>query len=443
MVTVAVLTAVAVELAYSSRVSLQIAANARDELRASYAARGGVNLARLVLSFQQQLDGAAGLGGGAPNLASLASAAGGANAAGLAGALAGLAGGMPRVQLWNHVPVTSELGEGLFPTATQATAATPAIPATAATAATPATPATAAGRGGAGAVTFDARVEDEGTKVNAQLDGFVQGADRKVLQRTQTLYQLFCDAKWDPLFDREDAKGNKVTREGLLVNLRDWVDDNERTSELNRGGSPANCGLVVGAPPFVDAFGDENQPYDKGEARYRAKNAHMDSLDELYLVAGIGDAFMAAFRDNLTVYLPFNAKQNVNVTDRQRLLDNARAIADQPLNPMFLDPTFADRLQKAVMERTLGGILSITPKDFQTLVELAGVKTNPAAVGGSGTSTGNDALTDRSDTFRIRAKGTAGAVTTGIDAVVRMESVQQTMGQPMAAPGRLVHWREE
>ena len=430
MVTVAVLTAMAVELAYSSRVSLQIAANARDELRASYAARGGVNLARLVLSFQQQLDGAAGLGGGAPNLASLAGAAGGANAAGgaaagLAGALAGLAGGMPRVQLWNLVPVTSELGEGLFPAATLAT------------------PATAAGRGGAGAVTFDARVEDEGTKVNAQLDGFVQGADRKVLQRTQTLYQLFCDAKWDPLFDREDAKGNKVTREGLLVNLRDWVDDNERTSELNRGGSPANCGLVVGAPPFVDAFGDENQPYDKGEDRYRAKNAHMDSLDELYLVAGIGDAFMAAFRDNLTVYLPFNAKQNVNVTDRQRLLDNARAIADQPLNPMFLDPTFADRLQKAVMERTLGGILSITPKDFQTLVELAGVKTNPAAVGGSGTSTGNDALTDRSDTFRIRAKGTAGAVTTGIDAVVRMESVQQTMGQPMAAPGRLVHWREE
>ena len=29
------------------------------------------------------------------------------------------------------------------------------------------------------------------------------------------------------------------------------------------------------------------------------------------------------------------------------------------------------------------------------------------------------------------------------DAVVRMESVQQTMGQPQAAPGRLVHWREE
>jgi len=287
-------------------------------------------------------------------------------------------------------------------------------------------------------------VEDEGTKVNAQLDGFTSTGDRKVLQRAQTLYQLFCDAKWDPLFDREDAKGNKVTREGLLVNLRDWVDDNERTSELNRGGSPANCGMVVGAPPFVDAFGDENQLYDKGEDRYRAKNAHMDSLDELYLVAGIGDAFMAAFRDNLTVYLPLNAMQNVNVTDRQRLLDNARSIALQPLDPMFQDPAFADRLQKAMMLQTLGGILSITPSSFAQLVELSGVRTNPAAVGAtSGTSSGNNALTDRSDTFRIRAKGTAGSVTTGIDAVVRMESVQQTMGQPMAAPGRLVHWREE
>ncbi len=95
------------------------------------------------------------------------------------------------------------------------------------------------------------------------------------------------------------------------------------------------------------------------------------------------------------------------------------------------------------MDRTLGGILSITPTEFFGIVDTAGVKTNRSLLG-TGTGTGaNDALTDRSDTFRIRAKGTAGAVTTGIDAVVRMESQQQTMGQPIAAPGRLVHWREE
>jgi general secretion pathway protein K len=323
----------------------------------------------------------------------------------------------PRVQLWNLVPVTSALADGLFPAPPGKETLGPS---------------------------FDARVEDEALKVNAQLLGYLTGGDLKIWQRTQALYQLVCDAKWDPLFDRQDDRGNKTSREDLLIHLRDWVDENERTSDLSvAAGSAATCGLVVRQPPFVDAFGDENQLYDRGEDRYRAKNAYMDSLEELYLVAGIGDAFMAAFQDNLTVYLALNAKQNVNTTDRQRILLNARLIADQPLDPLLQDPTFADRLVKAMMERTLGGILSITPRDFAVLVGVAGLKTN-AALLGTGTGTGpNDALTDRSDTFRIRAKGTAGTVTTGIDAVVRMDSPQQTMGQPMAAPGRLVHWREE
>jgi general secretion pathway protein K len=316
------------------------------------------------------------------------------------------------VQLWNLVPVGTSLAEGLFPT-------DPA-------------------RGGAKPPTFDAQVEDEALKVNAQLEGLVGTGDRKLWQGVQSVYQLVCDSRWDPLFDREDAQGNRTTREDLLVRLRDWVDENERTSELAvAGGTGATCGLVVGQPPFADAFGDENQPYDRGDERYRAKNARMDSLDELYLVAGIGDAFMAAFRDQLTVYLPRDAKRNVNVLERQRLLELARVIADQPLNPMFQDPAFADRLMKAVMERTLGGLLSMTPKEFGALVDLAGVKTNGNLLG----SGPNDPLTDRSTTFRIRSRATAGAVTTGIDAVVRLE--QQQPGQPLAAPGRLVHWREE
>ncbi|HYS79620.1 MAG TPA: hypothetical protein VEM76_02860, partial [Anaeromyxobacteraceae bacterium] len=46
---IAILTAVAVDLAYNTRVSLQMAANARDELRATYLAKSGVALSRLVL----------------------------------------------------------------------------------------------------------------------------------------------------------------------------------------------------------------------------------------------------------------------------------------------------------------------------------------------------------------------------------------------------------
>ena len=60
MVAVAVLTALAADLAYESQVSLRIAANARNELQATYLAKSGIAVSRLVLAFQQELDGVGG-----------------------------------------------------------------------------------------------------------------------------------------------------------------------------------------------------------------------------------------------------------------------------------------------------------------------------------------------------------------------------------------------
>lgn len=396
LVSVAVLTAMAVDLAYQSSVSLQIAGNARDELRAQYLARSGVAMGRLVLSFQEQLDALAPRG----------------------------VTGVPRVQLFNLVPVGPALVDGLFSGA--------AVPLAEGEAETKARK--------AAAPTFEAEIDDEGRKVNAQLEGLVGTSDSKVQQNAQALYRLVCDARWDPLFDREDANGTRTTREDLLVRLRDWVDTAEGSPTLGiaAGSATAQCGLVIGQPPFVDAFGDKNQPYDRGEDRYRTKNARMDSLDELYLVAGIGEAFMGAFRDALTVYLPRDAKRNVNEQDRQRLVALAGAVADPPGQPALLDPEFADRLAKAVRERTLGGILAMTPKDFGGLVELAGVHVNAALL----TDGPNSPFTDRSTTFRIRSTGKVGAVRSSVDAVVRMGEQKQP-GDPLALPGRLIHWRED
>ena len=55
VVAIAVLTAVATEFAYNSRVDLQLAANQRDEVRAYFLARSGIGLSRLLLRFQKQL----------------------------------------------------------------------------------------------------------------------------------------------------------------------------------------------------------------------------------------------------------------------------------------------------------------------------------------------------------------------------------------------------
>jgi general secretion pathway protein K len=397
IVSIAVLTALAVNLAYESRVSLRIAANARDELRASYLARSGVTLSRLVLSFQQDLN----------DVTQPAAAAG---AAGPAGA------GIPRIQLWRLLPVGSELARALFPAAARR-------------------PGEPAAEGG-----FEASIDDEGRKVNAQLDISVQmSAAASAAAQVQALYQVICDPKWDPLFEREDASGVRTSREDLLVRLRDWVDEDERGASLRAAFGGASCGLVADAQrgPFEDGYGDENQPYDRGEDRYKVKNARMDSLDELFLVAGVGDAFMAAFGDGLTVYLPREAKRNVNELDRTRLVQLAMLVASPPGQPALFDPVFAERLQKLVLERTLGGILAISPQELGTLIGAAGVTVNQNLLLPSNPNT---PFTNQSNTFRVRATGKAGDVAATIDAVVRTEKA--TPGKPVATPGKLIHWKE-
>jgi general secretion pathway protein K len=273
--------------------------------------------------------------------------------------------------------------------------------------------------------------------VNAQLEGLAHTRDRKPRQQVQGVYQLICDARWDPLFDREDARGVRSTREDIIVRLRDWVNDNVASSGLVvAGGASTTCGMVPGQPPFEDAFGDKNQPYDRGEDRYRTKNARMDSLEELYLVSGVGDAFMAAFGDSLTVYLPRDDKQNVNELDRARLVQLARSVAENPVNPVLLDPAFGEKLQKAIFEKTMGGIFTISPTDLGNAIELAGVRVNRTLLTGQ-----NSPFTDISTTYRIRAKGTAGSVRTTIDAVVRLGATQP--GQTAPPQPALIHWRED
>lgn len=393
LVSMAVLTALAVDLAYQSRVSLNIAANARDELRAHYRARGAVAMARLVLSFQQDLDKQVG-----------------ANKA------------IPRVQLWNLVPVDQALVDGLF-------SGVPAAPSRFAE--QEKKPAPTGDR-------FDAVIDDEGRKVNAQLRGLITGSDQRIRFRAQSLYQLICDSRWDALFDREDANGLRSTREDVLIRLYDWSDDGSATSGVNPGPGTTTspCGLVLNQPPFADAFGDENQPYDRGEDRYRTKNAKIDSLDELFLVAGVGDAFMAAFGDSLTVY---SDKMNVNTTDRDQLMVIAGMVA--PGAPALQDPEFPDRLVKLVREATFNGILSLTPSKLGALLLAAGVTPNQNLLADNNP---NSPFTDRSNVFRIRASGKVGAVRSSIDAVVRFDDQpQRRPGDQLAVPGQLIHWREE
>jgi general secretion pathway protein K len=372
IVSTAILTAIAVDLAYNTRVSLLTAANSRDELRAEYLARGGVQLSRLVLQFQKQLDDAVPAGGA-----------------------------VPRVQVWNLVPVTSAFTDGLFG---------------------------GGDRAGGAPATFEAKIEDEGSKVNAQLDALAQGG--LLGAQVESLLELIGDPRWDALFDREDANGLKVTRPDLAVYLHDWTDADSTGSAIS-----ANLDR-----PFADGFGDENQPYARGDDRYEVKNARFDSLDELYLVAGIDDAFMAAFGSHLTVYPHMDGRINVNTLDPAELLRNARVMAEPSQQPRLADPAFPRDLLKAVSEARLGGLLTMRPVQFAQLVQSFGVQVDGMYLQ-EGSADKSGAFTDRSLVYRIRATGSAGAAERRVDATLTFDPRQ--LGQEPATAGRLLHWREE
>ncbi len=407
MVTVALVTALAMDLAYQARVGLQIAANGRDELVALAQARGAVNLSRLVLHFQAQLDNQASATAG------LAGQLGGAAAAG--------AGAMPRLQIWKLVPVDSMLVENLFPREGRGGDASDRAgrPGDRAGEVTPPRAGPGAGPG-----RFSATIDDEDRKVNVQFDSL--GSD--LGSQVAAYMALVADRRWDPLFEREDANGVKQSRTELAANLTDWVDSDSQQS--------AFTGLPY--KPFENGFGDENYLYDRGPDRYKAKNARFDSLDELYLVAGFSDLHMAAFGDRLTVYPKKEAKMNVNADGPAELLRNARIMADPPNQPVFSDPTFPDRLVEAVKLVRAGGFITMSPQQFAAVLGSLGVGVSSLYTGTNVDARG--AFTDRSYVFRIRGQGRAGAVVKDVEAVVSFEPSQ---AREDADLGRLIRWHEE
>jgi general secretion pathway protein K len=273
-----------------------------------------------------------------------------------------------------------------------------------------------------------ARIEDEERKVNvSQLSGLSAVAGPQ-LQRFMLATR---DPVYDVLFDREDANGNRFTRRDVAAALKDWVDEDSTTSAV--GTNPAL--------PFEDSFSDENFAYDRGDDRYKAKNARYDSLDELFMVNGISDAFMAAFGDQLTVYPDVNAPTNINTDDPGQMLVNVLLMSDPPgvPQPPVLDPAFPQRLQAALRLARPLPFMTISVQQFATLLQALGVRVQPLFLQASNTD-GRNPFGSKSSTFTIRATGRAGAVEKSIDAVVTMDG---RAGGLSADLGRVIHWRED
>ncbi|MFL5321755.1 MAG: type II secretion system minor pseudopilin GspK [Myxococcaceae bacterium] len=430
IISIAILTAVAVDFAYSSRVDLQLASNQRDEVRAYYLAKSGVGLSRLMLKFQKQLDG---MMGAIPGLDPSALSGLGlppevANQ--VKGLLPGGGGGL-NIQLWANAKIDCYMLQGLVASddgkGTGTGSSSSKSPSSKKFGFDEEFPELGADMQkksfGGFEGCFDAKITDEEKKFNLNKLDSGALAGQKIVP---SFLGVFGAKEYEFLYEKEDSNGVKVNPQDILVNLHDWIDADNVQATLNLSGT---------GDPFPPGFSDENYGYDKYNPRYKPKNSYFDSVDEIYLVHGVNDRWMAAFGDNLTVYPDINSKQTLDLDSPQNILAAVLAIQD-PLHPdpRLRDPIFVDQLiQKIQLANSMASMLpgmKMTVSQFIAAVSAAGIQvpqgyTTNAAV--------QSPLSDKSSTFRIESTGTAGLVTKKIIAVVRAD---QNLG-------KLVYWREE
>lgn len=399
IVSIAILTAVAAEFAYRSRVDLEMAVNQRDALRAEYLAKSSMGLARLLLLFQKQLDRTTaslpGLGGG---------------------------NGPINMQIWRMAKVDCLLLQTVLP---QAQGRNPRF----SLERTDKIDDTGRIQYGGFAGCFDARIEDEQEKLNVNaLVGLQTGTAQGTVQG---FYGLIADKRFDFVFDREDANKVKTTASDALLAIKDWADDDDLQTALTLN--------PLGQVTLQNGFSDEAGLYTRYTPRYRPKNGWFDSLGELYLVYGVTDRFMAAFGNRLTVYPDPNAPLNVNSNDPVVIGIIVTALADPSRpDPRLKDPIFIDALVQKILAAKAMMPTGMTVQDFLTIVQTAGVQVNPQITQRQGTPGAvNRFLGDKSDTFRIVAVGQAGDVERRVTAVIRLHDPQQD------GLGRVMYWRTD
>jgi general secretion pathway protein K len=436
---IAILTSIGVDFSYSSRVSLKLTENARDGMRAYYLARSAVNLSRLLLHFQKKLDTAGGQAGAALQrvLSTNKSPTGGSGTTsgqtqGTAGAI-GLQGQPPPnslgIRLWELVPIDANafgvllggsLPEGVDPATLSATTDSELRSARPAERPRNLPPVEAPFHAfGTFEGTYKAKVVDENSRINVvKLSGLGNDALAALIQ----MRAMTADPKYDFIFNEPDAQRDKVSRDDVILALKDWIDEDAMGSAIDPTQMRGN--------PFVNAFSDENGSYDRYTPRYKAKNARPDSLEELYMVRGVNDRFMAAFGDRLTVWPDINSKLNVNTNDPLQQITNVVIAADNPNDPRLRNPALLRTILQEIQLRKMFGFFGLTAQDFLAVLTANGIKVRQDLLA---QNSPNNFLGDTSDTFRITATGRVGRIERTLTAVVRYDDLL----------GKLLYWKED
>lgn len=232
------LVATTVEFGTNTNVDLAAAANARDDVRAHFLGRSGINLSRLIIEIQTRI----------LDSDQVRSRIGDVQIAQFAPLFVSAFGGSP-----DEVKAMSALLGGTQGEALKGL--------------------------GVSAGTFDIAISTEDGKINVNCAGGnieTQGAIKAQLDAL-----LYFEA-FNPIFEKPDAEGWQRDRDTQVKAIIDYIDRGR--GRYDGGSSP-------------EAYG-----YDTLRDDYEAKNNYIDSIGEIKQIRGVDDRFWTLFGGQFTVY---------------------------------------------------------------------------------------------------------------------------------------------
>ncbi len=431
------------EFTFGTSVDAAQAANARDELRAHYLARSGVNLSRLLIKIQSkfvepvmgqvQKMFQSSMGTGQSGATGSTAASSDASSMGLGISL--------------RVTDYADLLMGFFSGSKDEVASLGSLIGLDISQA----------KGlGMKSGRFDAEITPEDGKIDLNCGGGYENKDQQ-LNVFRLLAGLTYSPRYDRLFSEANSDGQFVSRLDVARALIDWADSNDQMF------SPEGASAA------------EDYHYDATKDRYRAHDNRYDSLEEIKQVRGVSDEFLEAFGPYLTVYPNSDparkCRVNLGTISNRQGGDCAPLVMGVIRAAAMTDPTKAATADSAILDdaklypvatilcdrASAGGFDSLD--SFVKILmkpETAVLSDDPRyrilqgmkpLVGVDRGTLDTVAYVGPPRTYRVVATGTSGKVKKKITAILdtqRLVEFPMTLNiQSEQAAGVLQYWREE
>lgn len=393
----AIITITAEDFSFHASVDFASARNARDELRAHYLARSGINLSKLLLKVQskvfdanRKLFGDIQISEFAPVIISAFNDEEGAKS------LAGLLG----------VEGSGIKGLGVD-------------------------------RG-----SFDLEMTSLDGKLNINCGGGPNTGAPRVIRFAAAVAGMLLPDRYNRLFEEPDEDGQYADRAEVLRAIIDWTDFDSQI--------------------FGSSAAEDYHYNARDEDAYQIKNQYFDTVDELRLIRGVDDDFMAAFGNELTVY--GDCKVNVGLAGASLITALIIQHAADPHDPAlrwenlalltqylvqirnmmggFSDQNaFAkaveDPLGQLGMASLVDGAMGGEGRPNESLASVAGVKLDSKKLAESIAGSGPRRI------WRIVATSQVGRVKKKISTIWDVKHVSMQASRHQMGPGAFLYWREE